>query len=77
MIYELGSTEEDSLSEVSGGICIGLDETELENILNNANIEYDKTIDTSEDGDKESKIRVDILCHTSNVKMARSWQLNG
>lgn len=54
MIYELGSTEEDSLSEVSGGICIGLDETELENILNNANIEYDKTIDTSEDGDKKS-----------------------
>ena len=42
------------LSEVSGGICIGLDETELENILNNANIEYDKTIDTSEDGDKKS-----------------------
>lgn len=44
MIYELGSTEEDSLSEVSGGICIGLDETELENILNNANIEYDKLL---------------------------------
>ena len=48
----LGYLGDNELVEFETNTC--QDPVELENILNNANIEYDKTIDTSEDGDKKS-----------------------
>ena len=59
MIHGLGSTYsygsvEEGVSEISGGIHLGMEEEELENILISENIEYEKDITTSDEAEGSS-----------------------